>query len=377
MRSIFNGFYLTLIVVVLFSFGFISIQSAHAQQPSAKPNERLTKPQASPTVVPPGVAALMDKSGYHEDYSAPSLATSILTQQTAILGQVDDRPELPFIRERWQVLWRPGDPIDLYIIKPRFIKNAPVVLYLYSYPQSNERFKSDIWCGTVTGDGFAAVGFVAANTDHRLENLPPREFFFSELNESLTATVHDVQMILNFITSRKEFDMDRVGMFGQGSGGAIAILASTADSRIKALDLLTPWGDWPTFLTKSTFIPPDIRPKITTPEFMAKVAPLEPVQLLPKIQARSLRIQNVRTDGHMPDAAQERLEAVAPDFAEIDQFGDRTALVPATMNGRLLGWIKEQLKAGAKPQVALDRSQRIHFYPAKAPASPLPIPHNP
>src|ERR1035441_1223230 len=49
---------------------------------------------------------------------------------------------------------------------------------------------------------------------------------------SLALTVHDVQMVLNYLETRGDLDMSRVGMFGQGSGGAIAVLAAAADSRI-------------------------------------------------------------------------------------------------------------------------------------------------
>ena len=36
-----------------------------------------------------------------------------------------------------------------------------------------------------------------------------------------------------------------------GSGAAIAILAAAIDPRLKALDLVDPWGDWPDWLAKS------------------------------------------------------------------------------------------------------------------------------
>jgi len=45
--------------------------------------------------------------------------------------------------------------------------------------------------------------------------------------------------------TRGDIDMDHVGMWADGSGAAIAILAASVDPRIKALDLLDPWGDWP------------------------------------------------------------------------------------------------------------------------------------
>jgi hypothetical protein len=291
--------------------------------------------------------------------------------EVAVLGERDDKPGMPFVRERWHLLWRPGDPIDVYVVKPRDVEKPPVVLYLYSFPQDTDRFKQDYWCGQTTSGGFAAVGFVSALTGHRLENRALKDDFFNQLPESLGASVHDVEMILNYLASRNDLDMSRVGMLGQGSGGSIAILASSVDPRIKALDVLTPWGDWPIFIAKSTFIPSQDRLDINKPEFLNKVVSLEPMQSLSKVKAQSVRVQDVRRDGHMPDEAQEAMESAVPRTAELDQFGDGAAFVPTAANGKLLEWIKNQLQRDSKSQVALDGSRRVHFYPAKGETNPL------
>ncbi|MBZ5501192.1 MAG: alpha/beta hydrolase [Acidobacteriia bacterium] len=356
------------ILIGLFSFG-TPRAFARQEAPSNPANHQGEKPRDNSSEKKP---AAEDAKSYHEDFSVLPVEKSSLKLELAVLGEVDDKPGLPYIRERWHLEWRPGDPIDVYILKPRGVEKPPVVLYLYSYPQDTDRFKTDSWGGYVTGNGFAAVGFVSALTGHRWEHHAMNATFFTNLQESLGATVHDVQMILNYLSTRKDLDMTRVGMFGQGSGGAIAILTSATDARIKAVDVLTPWGDWPTFVGTSTFIPSEDRLKINTPDSLAKIAPLDPIQWLPKVKARSLRIQDVRKDGHMPDAAQEHLEAAAPDTAEINQYGDSAALFPAAANGRLLEWIKAQLQPGAKPPAAIEKSQRIHYFPPKMPAgSPI------
>jgi len=315
------------------------------------------------------------KGSVEENFSVLSVEQNRLKFDTEILGEKDDKPGTPFIRERWHLMWRPADPIDVYVVKPRGVEKPPVILYLYSFPQDTDRFKEDYWCGQTTGGGYAAVGFVSALTGQRLEYRSLKENFFNQLPESIGATVHDVQMILNYLTTRGDLDMSRVGMFGQGSGGAIAILASAVDPRIKALDVLTPWGDWPVFLAKSTFVLKEERPLLVKPEFLSSVAGLDPVQWFSKVQAHSVRIQNVRKDGHMPDEAQEVMEASAPSTAEIDQYGDGQALYPMAANGRLLDWMKTQLGPDGKPQLALEKSLRTHFYPPKGEENPLGEPH--
>jgi hypothetical protein len=120
-----------------------------------------------------------------------------------------------------------------------------VILYLYGYPTDTDIFKNDDCDALVTRDGFAAVGFVSALTGHRYRNRPMKEWFLSELQESVATSAHDVQMVLNYLASRGDLDMNRVGMFAQGSGASIAILATAVDPRIKVLEALDPWGDWP------------------------------------------------------------------------------------------------------------------------------------
>ncbi len=313
---------------------------------------------------------------YTEDFSVLMLKGSRFFPLPPALGQIDDYPQNSFIRERWQLGWRPADPIDLFLCKPRGVAKPPVVLFLYSSPGTTDRFKSDDWCSAVTAQGFAGAGFLSANTGHRLEMKSPVTTFFTDFQESLGATVHDVQMILDYLTTRGDLDMNRVGMFGQGSGGSIAILASAADARIKAIEVVTPWGDWPEFFATSRFISKDHRAKFTSSEFLAKVANLDPQNWLPKVQARSLRIQNVRNSGPMPDALQERLEAAAPETALIDQYGDPAALVPRS--GTLFPWLWAQLQPDAKPQAVLEKSERVHFYPAKDvnPLPPVVMPKN-
>jgi hypothetical protein len=313
-----------------------------------------------------GQAAPDPPAAFHEDWNSITLATSTFKLEPPLLGEIDDVPGKPFIRERWHLTWRPGDTEDVYVVRPRGIAKPPVILYLYSFPQDTDRFRDDAWCITTTSRGYAAVGFVSALTGYRAEHRPGKEWFVSELQESLVSSVHDVQMILNYLATRGDLDMGHVGMFGQASGGTIAILVSAADPRITALDVLTPWGDWPDWLQTSRLVPDGERAKYATSEFLATVAPLDPVKWLPKVQAQSIRIQNVRQDGVVPEVCQKRIESAAPEYAEIDQYGDGRAFYPYAAGGRIFDWLAAQLQPSAKPQEAADKSQLVHFFPAKA-----------
>jgi hypothetical protein len=232
--------------------------------------------------------------GNLEDWSSLSLANSDLIPERPLLGEKDEYPH--FTRELWQVKWRQGDPIDLYVIRPKGVAKPPAILYLYSYPSETEIFRSDAYCANVTKGGFAAIGFVSALTGHRYTNRPMKEWFVSELQEALGSSVHDVQMILKYLSTRDDLDMSRVGMFGVGSGGTIAILAAASDPRIKTIDLIDPWGDWPDWMAKSSLIPERERPNYLKSEFLKKIASLDPVEWLPQLKSQRIRLQQVLDD---------------------------------------------------------------------------------
>jgi dienelactone hydrolase len=322
--------------------------------------------QTSPATPPPSLANHSGDTAqfpnFHEDWNTITLESSAALQPIPLVSTPkNDLPQNSFIRELYQVQWRPGDPMDLYVVRPRGVAKPPVVLYLYSYPQDTDRFKNDRWCTTVTEGGFAAVGFVSALTGHRYHDRPMKEWFVSELQESLAKSTHDVQMILNYLATRDDLDMSRVAMFGQGSGGAIAILASAADPRIKVLDLLDPWGDWPDWLAKSTAIPENERAAYLKPEFLAQVAPLDPVAWFPKVKAEHILLQDVRRDPIIPNECQERLEAAAPERATIDQFGNSRALYPVAAGGKVFDWMKSQLRSDGKTPT--EHTERVSYFP--------------
>jgi hypothetical protein len=286
---------------------------------------------------------------FNEDWKTPSLAGSKLVAQEPILGEIDDHNPA-FTREMIQVQWRPGDPIYLYVMKPKGVQKPSVILYLYSYPSDAERFGDDNLCKFLTKNGFAAVGFAASLDGHRYHDVPLKKWFVSELPDVLVMSAHDVQMVLNYLGERGDFDMSRVGMFGDGSGATIAILAAAVDPRIKILDLLDPWGDWPNWMAQSTRIPEKERPDCLKPEYLARVAAFDPVKWLPQLKTQKIRLQSVMTVTVTPDIAKQHIEAAAPPNAKVIRYDDGKALLKATSGGTALEWIKEQLQPGPSQQ---------------------------
>ena len=308
--------------------------------------------------------------GFHEDLKSLDLEGSTLRPQTPLLLQRTEILSGKYVRERVQVGWRPHDTFDLYVALPKGVKKPPVILYLYSFPENSTRFQGEQWYEGVAKEGYAAVGFVSALTAERAEHRPPDEWFVGLLQESLAASVHDVQMILNYLSSRGDLDMDRVGMFGTGSGATIAILASAADPRIKAIDVFNPWGDWPVWAANSWVIPEEERGDLTTnkyidPKFLEVVAPLDPIRWLSSVKARSLRIQSVQSEATAPAETQTRIARAAPDRAEINQFKDYRVWMSIEHGPEMFGWLRQQLQQDSKSGSFESKVKGIHFFPAE------------
>lgn len=293
---------------------------------------------------PPPIADPSDNrfEGVTEDFTSPALSTSTLRPVQPVFAYTADYDG--YTLELLQVQWRFGDPLDLYVIKPKGVKKPPVVLYLYGFPAGTERFQDHSFQGAATKEGFAAVGFVSALTGHRYHDRPMREWFVSELQECLATSAHDVQMILNYLETRGDLDMTRVGMYTQGSGATIGILASAVDPRIKVLDATDPWGAWPAWFASSPFPPKEERANYRTSKFLKKVTPVDPVRWLPKIQAQKFRFQDALFEATTPKAAKVKLRAAVPVGSTVVVYNTPEEFNAVTRSNSELTWIKRELR---------------------------------
>ena len=293
----------------------------------------------------PPIADPADKRfvGVKEDWSTPALAGSTLRPVQPIRAYIDDRDG--YSVELLQVQWRWGDPIDLYVLKPKGVEKPPVIVYLYSYPSDTDTFRDEKWQQFVTKNGFAAVGFASALTGHRYHDRPMREWFVSDLQECLATTAHDLQMVLDYLASRNDLDMRHVGLFSQGSGASIAILASAVDPRIQVLDTIDPWGDWPTWMAQSFLVPEEERANYVKPEFLKNLATLEPVDWLHKIQAKRFRLQDAIFEQKTPSAAKQKLREAVPSGGTVVIYKTPEEFNAIISNNTALDWIQHELRA--------------------------------
>lgn len=249
-----------------------------------------------------------------------------------------------FTRELLQVQWRQGDPIDVYIVRPENAVRPPAVLFLYTWPGDAEHFKSDDWCRNVTQHGFTAVGFVSALTGQRYHDRPWKETFVTELPETLAESVHDVQLMLDFLDTRKDLDKSRYGIFGQGSGGTIALLAASVDRRLKAVDVIDPWGDWPVFFQSSPVLLDSERQTLLTQKSLDALAPLEPTVAMNHLSGRALRLQQTTMNLSTPEHAAKLLQTSLPSSAVYVQYrSEQEYREKAMKDAGVLTWLQQEL----------------------------------
>src|SRR5262249_19047355 len=276
-----------------------------------------------------------------EDWTTPALSTSHLTPVTP--RGIVDGAHPGYTVELVRLQWRGADPLDVYVLRPKDVSKPPVILHLYGYPEDTDPYRNGAFQKALTKDGFAAVGVVSALTGHRYHNRPMKEWFISELQESLAVSAHDVQMVLNYLETRGDLDMNRVGMFAQGSGASIAVLAAAVDARIKVLDGLDPWGDWATWIATSPVVPEDERANYVKPEFLNKVAALEPLQWLPKLQAKEFRLQQNMFETDTPAPIKDKIRAAVPAGTTIVRYKNLQEFNAAFPNSTNLAWIEQEL----------------------------------
>lgn len=323
-----------------FICGITILFGAVAFGPAARAFQDMT-PAAEPAATARGPQRF---SSAVEDWTTPVLKKGSLQPVAPLIALTEDHPD--YSVQLIQVQWRPADPIDLYVIRPKSVAKPPVILWLYGYPAQTEQFQDENFQKLSTKGGFAVVGFLSALTGHRFHDRPMSMWFVSELQESLATSAHDVQMVLDYLGTRGDLDSSRVGLFGQGSGATIGILAAAVDPRIAVLDTLDPWGDWPDWTQNTTLIPEEERGFMTRPEFLERVAPLDPLLWIPKLKGKTLRLQDSEFVRSTPALCRSKLRAVAPPTAVTVSYKTQDDFQAVADGGKLLEWIKGKLRDG-------------------------------
>ena len=173
-----------------------------------------------------------------------------------------------------------------------------------------------------------------------------KEWFVSELPVAMGRTVHDVQMITDYVQSRTDVDSSKIGIFGQGSGGTAALLAASVDKRLRAVDVLNPWGDWKNWMKSASEIRTlEDRKQFTSKEYLKSIAPFDPLNKQKSIRAPFLRMQFIRKQQNVVDSAANALLKALTKNATTKSYEDAASSVNDLSDGKIFDWIAKSLKA--------------------------------
>ncbi|MET9021779.1 alpha/beta hydrolase [Actinopolymorpha sp. NPDC004070] len=117
--------------------------------------------------------------------------------------------------------WQAALHLDLLVPTPRPVRPSPAIVYLHGggWRDGHRSYGLYPWHGPL----LAVHGFVVANVSYRLSGQAP-----------FPAQIHDVKGAIRWLRSNAAahgIDPDRIGVWGDSSGGHLAALAATTAER--------------------------------------------------------------------------------------------------------------------------------------------------
>ncbi|MFY9844126.1 MAG: hypothetical protein WAK23_13530, partial [Terriglobales bacterium] len=100
------------------------------------------------------------------------------------------------------------------------------------------------------------------------------------------------------------------------------------------------------------------RAEYVKPEFLKKVAGLDPVDWLPKMQAKKFRLDIELFDTNTPTAAREKLRAAVPSGATVMLYKNMEEFRAAFEDGKNLQWIRHELQSVSESSASSSSASR-------------------
>jgi hypothetical protein len=95
-------------------------------------------------------------------------------------------------------------------------------------------------------------------------------------------------------------------------------------------------------------IPEDERADYLKPEFIKKVAGLDPIDYIAQLRVKAVRIQQIKDDPVTPASSKNKVAAATPAPDVVVWYQDEEAHVAVWRTEGLSGWIRKQFSSGAE-----------------------------
>jgi fermentation-respiration switch protein FrsA (DUF1100 family) len=153
----------------------------------------------------------------------------------------------------------------------------------------------------------------------------------------MVQTAIDLMRGVDYLASRKDIDMRKIGFAGFSMGGAVGALFCSYDSRVKAVALGIAGGDFRTLNLHSSG-------KAAKDRMLRAYRPVDPVFYISRISPRPVLMLNASHDQIVPRAATEALFEAAREPKNIIWYDCGHADLPDKMLDDITGFFDLELR---------------------------------
>jgi dienelactone hydrolase len=200
----------------------------------------------------------------------------------------------------------------------------------------------------LTKQGYACIAIDAKYHGERPKG--PAAFALLKLpydgRDALAQTVVDLRRTIDYLASRGDIDMTRIGYIGYSMGALLGAIVSGVDARVACPVLIVGGGNWDALVSKS-ILPlagdrdvknADVRKGITD-----ALAPLDPALWVGLISPRPVLMINGETDNIVPSASSKALHAAARQPKKIVWYPGGHMAPPDLLAKEIPAWFAEHL----------------------------------
>jgi len=209
-----------------------------------------------------------------------------------------------------------NERVPALLLLPKAGGRIPCIVFLHGYGGSKDDIRGA--AKLVAREGYALIAIDAVY--HGERKVPGRELYSPNLNESINGiiqTVIDLRRAVDYLETRLEVDIDRIGYVGGSMGGIIGAIFIGVEPRIKAAALIVAGGNMSLMIRESQhYTMPPIRDYlqregISYVELQKMLDPIDPINFIGYFSPKPVVFHLGKFDRIVPSEAGRQLYEAA------------------------------------------------------------------